>query len=849
MNASNKSNLFLVLDGNALLHRAWHAIPPLMTKEGLVVNAVYGFINILEKLLEQQKPTHVAVAWDLPGGTFRHEAEVTYKAQRTEKEPELYAQIPMIQEILTAYGIPSISVPGFEADDVIGTISAHCTKRKEKCLIVTGDHDTMQLINDYVNVLTFVKGVSQTKTYQAADVKERFGVTPAQMIDYKILVGDSSDNIKGFPGIGPKTAGILLEKYKSVDGIVEAEKDGLLEKKYEKHFANVQNQVDALRNLVTIKLDLKDVPDEPSMYIPQTNAATLHTLFTQYEFKTLAQKYAQGTLMMSSSARPSEKASTLFEEVDSITKLISKENLFYGFLWNETCVVSDGSRFARVSEGEMTKLIATEGMLVTHDAKGLLHVLGAKEIKSTFFDLILGAYLIDSNTRDYGLGALAEMYNQRALEDSIESQLGTIIKIHTLFLERIKLDELTRICELEHAVLPTLYFMEARGIKVDTKRFGELSEFTQKEIAKLETQIHTLAGREFNIQSPSQLAVILFEDLGLPTKGIKKTKSGYSTRASELEKLWDTHSIIQLISEYRELAKLKSTYIDVFPQLVDKDDRVHTTYNQTGTVTGRLSSTDPNLQNIPIRTELGNMIREAFIAQDGYSLVSIDYSQIELRLAADLSNDEEFITAFNNGADIHTFTASRVLGKKESEVTPEDRRSAKAINFGILYGMGVRSLSRGTGFSQTEATQFIARYFEIHKGIAKYIIDTKAYAHANGYVKTAWGRRRYLPEISSGIQMLVAQAERMAINTPLQGTKADVVKQAMIDVDVWIKERGFNIRPLLQVHDELVFEIPKDEIAELVPQIQKVMESVWVGRVKLTVNCKVGTNWGNMSAL
>ena len=846
VNQSEKTQkTFLILDGNALLHRAWHAIPPLTTQDGRVVNAVYGFINILEKLLDTHAPTYVAVAWDLPGGTFRHEAEETYKAHREEKEPELYDQIPMIQEVLEGYGIPSLAVPGFEADDILGTIAHQFANRDIHCLIATGDHDTMQLVNKHVSVLIFVKGVSQTKIYSPKEVVERFGVMPEQMIDYKVLVGDASDNIKGFPGIGPKTAAEILQAYESLDGVMQEAEAGLLPKKWQRRFEpikEIRQSIEDLRLLVTIRTDVK-IPKKISEYAPHIDQELLHAQFEDLEFKTLALKYAN---------HRTDTGKTVTQDA-SLSPLVAYKDLkitdrtWFVLLSDEGFLVGDGVQVARATEKQIKDLIAQKIVIVTHDAKGILHMLHASNINATFFDVILGAYILESNTRAYTLNAIAGDFLSKKYVNA--SDMEQLVALHKEFSKRLAEDGLERIATLEQEVLPVLYRMESFGIAIDLLALKDLSKNMDHEITKLEKKIYRLAGREFNIQSPSQLAVVLFEDLQLPTKGIKKTKTGYSTRASELEKLWETHAIIEHVSEYREVTKLKSTYIDALPSYADKDSRIHTTFNQTGTVTGRLSSTDPNLQNIPIRTDLGNMVREAFVADKGYKLVSIDYSQIELRLIADIANDQALLEAFDAGEDIHTVTAARVFGKDSAHVTHEERRQAKAINFGILYGMGSRSLAKATHVSQTEATSFMEKYFQIHAGVATYIEEIKKFAHDHEYVKTAWGRRRYLHEINSGIPMLIAAAERMAMNTPIQGSKADVVKQAMIDVDAWIRTQKEDIRMLLQVHDELVFEIPERIIHDVVPHITKMMESAWNGRVNLVVHCKIGASWGKMTSL
>lgn len=842
--------LFLILDGNALLHRAWHAIPPLTTQDGTVVNAVYGFTTILEKLLEQYDPAYMAVAWDLPGGTFRHEADETYKAHRTEKEPELYDQVPMIQDLLELYGIPSLSEPGFEADDLLGAISHKFASKDLHCMIVTGDHDTMQLVTDDISVLTFVKGVSKTKTYTPDAVKERFQVTPAQMVDYKVLVGDSSDNIKGFPGIGPKTAVAILEEYGDLDVVLKTAKDGLLPAKWQKRFEGeeIERLVSDLRHLVTIRTDI-DTPDDLDFYKVHVDESALYDALLSYEFKTLAARYVEAARSEGSVTTTKD---SLLQETSSASEL-SGDSAFL-VLHEESLYLFDTSSYVALSEKEVAFLFEgslVSGTIIVHDLKGLLHAQGVDPAGVTFSfrDLFLEAYVVDENVRDYSLAGLYEFFLQKQLGEGLEDTHGAMKALAEYFDSEIKEEDLQHIHALEHQVLPVLYHMESLGIQVDLDALSSLSELTANEIAKLEAVIYKDAGEEFNINSPSQLAGILFDVLELPTKGIKKTKTGYSTRASELEKLWDAHPIIEKVSQYRELAKLKSTYIDALPTYVDEKDHIHTTYNQNGTVTGRLSSTEPNLQNIPIRTELGNKVRSAFVSAEGYSLVAIDYSQIELRLVAEISEDEAFIQSFLDGKDIHTATAARVFDISDDAVDSDMRRKAKAINFGILYGMGSRSLARATDTTQKEAKAFIEKYFELHTGIAKYLEETKAQVHEKGFVQTLWGRRRRLPEIDSGIQMLVASAERQAINAPIQGTKADIVKQAMIDVESWIRSQDKDVRMLLQVHDELVFEISTQDLDEVVPRLSELMQNVWSGRVPLLVNAKVGVNWGEMTDL
>lgn len=896
-----------ILDGNALLHRAWHAVPPLATKDGLIVNAVYGFTNVVEKIRLSFKPDYLCVAWDLPGKTFRHEAVESYKATRAKKEPELYAQIPMIQELLLSYHVPSYSAPGYEADDVIGTVAEIVKNQGVNVVIVTGDMDALQLVDDHVRVLSFVKGVSETKVYDESAVVERIGLKPEQLIDYKALRGDTSDNIAGIAGIGEKGALELIQKFGTVDGIFEALKKGEVPSKFAKKLEGKEKVAEESRMLVTI---IRDVPlkfhlDETVYQAP--NLDSLLELFRKYEFRSLLRKYStamsdleievppiddmngnvgaplvgahvdvQSDVAKKESKKNSGSKIELIRDLASLELALAKiQDTTIGILLgtqtpdlfgttHAAFAISDGSHTVCVMSPSkalldaLHKKISRAEKVVVHDEKFLMHTLDWK-FTNEVFDVMIASYLLNAGSRSYDICTiLDEELGVKNTELSVSytsekdyKKLADLAQ-HLPALEKVlrkKLHETEQEHVYDHIempLIPVLSKMEEKGIEVDVKALAVFSKELAKNITSLEKKIRDIAGEDVNVNSPSQLAHVLFETLGLSTKQIKKTKTGFSTAASELEKLMDEHEVVPMISEYRELAKLQSTYVEALPKQVAKDGRIHTTYNQTIAATGRLSSIDPNLQNIPIRTELGREIRKAFVAAKDCVLVSADYSQIELRLVAILANDRPFIDAFNAGADIHTRTAAEVWEISEEEVSKDQRRAAKAINFGIMYGMGPRSLSRSTGLSMTEAKTFIEKYFTIHSAVREYLDTLKKKAHDDGFVQTYFGRRRYFPEIESGMQMLVAQAERMAQNMPIQGTQADIVKMAMLSVDGWLKQSQLRANILLQVHDELVLEVHKDDVPLVCKGLKEMMEGVAKFEVPLNVEVKVGENWGEM---
>ncbi|MFH1405190.1 MAG: DNA polymerase I [Patescibacteria group bacterium] len=854
-----KKETILLLDGNALLHRAWHAIPPLTTKSGLVVNAAYGFAVVLEKMLEQEKPDYMAVAWDLPTPTFRHELYKEYKAHREEKAQELYDQIDIIKEILSAYGIPSYSTTGFEADDVIATLAKKAQKKGMKARIVSGDLDLLQLVDDGIEVLFFKKGISQTQLYDLKAVEERFALTPSELIDFKALRGDPSDNIPGVAGIGEKGATELIQTHGSIKNLIQALKNDEVPDKYAKKLKGQEKTMEESRKLVEL---VHNIPVDfifSQAKISEPDKQKLVTLFKDLEFRTLLRKYINDT-----PAPPiaNNQARVQVEGTLAFCVLEQPADLFGATLC--AIAISDGKDTTIIANPnkkqieEIKEKIRKAEQIVVHDLKSLIYSIGVTP-DSRFFDLMVASYLLHSGSRNHDIPSLAKELLDKRLPDfpksistekekqALEQVISSMPVLAQSAQKELEANGMKKIMEeIEMPLIHVLQEMEHNGIEIDVDSLGTFSEELKTQIEKLEKEIVEFAGEQFNVNSTQQLAQVLFEKLELPTKGIKKTKTGISTAAPELEKLMEAHPIIPLISEYRELAKLQSTYVEALPKLVGKDGRVHTSFNQTVTATGRLSSSDPNLQNIPIKTELGRKIRKAFVAGKGKVLVCADYSQIELRLVAVLAKDQAFIKAFKEGADIHTRTASEVFGVEEDKVTKEQRRAAKAINFGIIYGMGPRALGRATDMSMSEAKEFIDKYFQIHHAVRDYLDGTKIKAHDEGFVQTLLGRRRYFPEINSGVQMLVAQAERMAINMPVQGTAADIMKMAMISVQGWLEHSDWPAKLLLQVHDELVLEVNKDAVDGVARGVQELMQSVVSLEVPLVVDVEVGKNWGDL---
>jgi DNA polymerase-1 len=889
----------IIVDGNAILHRAWHAMPPLQTKDGRLVSAAYGFTTMLMKVLKELEPTHVAVTFDLPGGTFRHEAFEKYKAHRVKQPQELYDQIPMVKRVLDGYGIPVFEAEGYEADDVIGTLSKIVAKDVET-IIVTGDLDTLQLVDKRTKVYTLRKGISDVVIYDEAAVRQRYGLSPDQLIDYKALRGDTSDNIPGLRGIGEKGASELLQKHGTIEGIYRAlKKDpNSFKPRLVDALTSGEKDVPLSKQLVTI---VRDVPIDFSLEktkLGPPDMAALAETFRDLEFRTLLPKVQReaastGTSKSAGRKQPASRKKEADSEIfaadaaaDFRAAFSGAGSLAFRFVYAggdriaprfAGLALCDGKRSAAIPFGAdgipapIRTLLAGATRLIGHDVKDDMTALASigLDLPAETDDTMIMSYLLNPGSRAHKLSDLifdstgkAAPAQQDTLfaEDRLASasaEAASVFGICDALEAKLKDEKLQALYrDVERPLIPVLSAMERHGIKVDAAFLKRMGEKMQKRLDELSASITEAAREPFNINSPAQLQRILFEVLKLPTKGIKKTGTGQlSTGADELEKLRGEHPIIKQIFEHREYSKLLSTYVTAIPLLIDAGTkRLHSHYNQAVAATGRLSSSDPNLQNIPIRTELGREIRKAFIAEKGCKLIAADYSQIELRIAASIANDGKMIEAFKAKADIHTATAAEIWEVAPDQVTFEQRRAAKAINFGILYGMGANSLAASAGLSVPEARNFIKKYLTVYKGLQSYMDEAKAQAKTLGYVETLFGRKRYLPEINSGVPFVRAEAERMAVNMPIQGTNADIIKMAMIKLHARIgKKYGFgkdaDVKMLLQVHDELVFEVREPLVKEASGWIREAMEGVAELKVPIDVEVETGDTWGDLEAL
>jgi len=887
----------VIIDGNAIVHRAYHALPPMRVKDGTVVNAVYGFASMLLKIINDVKPEYLAVSFDVAGGTFRDDIFVDYKATRVEADQALYDQFPLVYELVDAFNIPIFTKKGFEADDVMGTIAHHVKngKTKIKTLIVTGDKDLLQLVDDKENIEIYLlkKGMSEFESCDEKTVFEKMGFAPNMVISYKSLRGDASDNIPGVKGIGDKTAVSLISKIGNIDEIYKQLKNKK-SKLYQEFSASViskletdQTQAFMSKELATIKTDIEDIDfDLVKAETKDFDRDKVVKLFQKFEFYSLLKRLEGGKNVTTENSGNKKTKTKFSKKIINVNKDnwkevladIKKERIFVvKEIMQGTDMFADhdfslllstyfGNYFFDKLDDKIFEIFTdSKKTLVGHDIKNLVKLLKLNnvEVKNRLFDTMIASYILNTSTRAHDLKSLALRElgreinlaeNQKSLfgvnpQDLLEGVLA-ILEIYSLYNDKIikeKYEDLYN--NIEIALLPVLAQMELNGVFVDVDLLSDLSKQVTKEIAKLEKNIWKESGEEFNVASSTQLRDVLFEKMGLPTEGIKKGKTGYSTAASELEKLHDIHPIIDYIENFRELEKLRNTYIDVLPTLINKTTgRIHTTYNQTIASTGRLSSSEPNLQNIPIRTELGKKVREVFVAEKGHTLVAADYSQIDLRVVACLAKDEKMIDIFKSGQDIHTATAAAIHGVKLEEVDKEMRRSAKEVNFGVLFGMGAFGLSSRTGISRYEAQEFIDKYFNTFSGVKKYIEGVIEKGKKEGYVETMFGRRRYIPELISNNFQLRSSGERMAISMPVQGTEADIMKLAMIAVDKKIIEKGLSdkAKMILQVHDEIVLEVEesvKDEIAEIV---KNEMQTVVKLEVPLDVEVSIGYCWGRL---
>lgn len=891
---------FIIIDGNAIIHRAYHAIPPLTTKEGKMVNAVYGFTSMLLKVISDLKPVYVAVSFDMAGGTFRDQVYDKYKATRVKSDQELYDQIPWVHEVVEAFDIPIYEKEGFEADDVIGTIATELKKQKDiEMIIVSGDKDLLQLVGGNTEVYMLKKGLSEMELYNSEKVTEYFGFGPERVVDYKALRGDTSDNIPGVKGIGEKTATELIQKVGGIDEIYEKiEKlkdykirDAVIEK-LKKDEAGARMS----KELATIHCSVPDVGfdlEKTKFTFPEKEK--LLPLFQKFEFVSLLKRIPGGSTESTENtkAQKAQKArkqgapkvisvssqnfEAFFTDVEKTQEFGAKEvlqgaNIYDGKLLGFVFITAKNCYYAALeslNDKEVKKLYSLfedkKKILIGHDLKSLIKVLqtGFIQVGNQLFDLMIASYVLNSSTRAHDMVSivLRELGEEVSLPPKENlfgidpaALAGEACYFHSLYeIYKKELEKDTNFGlfqRVEMELIPVLAHMELAGVAVDTELLAELSKEVAAALKKVTKKIWDYAGEEFNVASSVQLRDILFEKMGLKIEGIKKGKTGYSTAASELDKLRGVHPIIECIEEFRELAKLQNTYIDVLPTLVHpKTNRIHGSFNQAVAATGRLSSTDPNLQNIPIRTELGRKIRDAFVSEPGNLLITADYSQIELRIVASLANDEKMIEIFKNGKDIHTATAAAINNVPLEKVTKDMRRAAKEVNFGVLYGMGAFGLASRTGISVPEAKEFIEKYFEEFAGVKKYLDETLKEARKTGFVETLFGRKRYIPDLNAKNFQLRSAAERMAINMPIQGTAADLMKMAMIAVYEnmkALKHESSDVRMILQVHDELVLEVKKGLEEEISEMLVEAMEGVVQLKVPVEVHVDVGTRWGEM---
>ncbi|MDB5225628.1 MAG: polA [Candidatus Adlerbacteria bacterium] len=800
----------VILDTHAILHRAYHAMPDFSSAKGEPTGALYGLITMLVKIINDLKPDYIAAAYDLPGGTFRHAAYEDYKANRIKADDDLYVQINRARDILKGFGIPIYEAQGFEADDVLGTIAEQLKKSKDiDVIIASGDLDTVQLVDGTkTRVFTLRKGLTDTVFYDEDAVHARFGFGPKSIPDLKGIAGDTSDNIKGVPGVGEGSAVKLLQAYDTIEKIYAAiKKEGVeavaaktgVQKRFVQLVADNRESAEFSKVLATIRCDAPvtfEIPEKG--WHEAVDQARVMDMLAEFDFRSLMPRVKEMLKQEGSSGENSQK------------KVLGSP---------------DGS----LGEDPSGQTIFPEIFA------------GADIPPEEFHKAAIAVSVLDSNIAEPDYEDICRMGRSR---DFAEAYANLLAQIKERELEFIYND-------IELPLSPVLRRMEGRGVLVDKGFLKKLSKEYRTELDQICARIYKHAGGEFNVSSPKQLGEILFDKLGLVTK--KKTAGGQrSTKESELQKLLGTHPIIEDILAYRELSKLLSTYIDSIPTLLDEESRLHTRYVQIGAATGRMASKDPNLQNIPIKTELGRRIRHAFVATPGMKLVSFDYSQIELRIAAILSGDEGLLEIFREGRDVHAEVAARVFGKNSSLDAREQRRRAKVINFGILYGMGVMALQQGLGTSRKEAQEFYDQYFVAFPRLAGYMDSIKGQANKHGYTETMFGRRRYLDGIKSPIPYVRASAERMAINAPMQGTQADIIKIAMIEIDKLLGD-NMDAYQLLQVHDELVFEIREDKIAHYAPKIRKIMEEALPEKdaqgVPILAEGKSGADWGTMEKI
>lgn len=837
---------FLAIDGNSILNRAFYGIKLLTTKDGQYTNAIYGFLNILIKLEQEIKPDGVAVAFDLKAKTFRHKMFDGYKAGRKGMPDELAQQMPVLKEILADLGYTIVTKEGFEADDILGTIAKSCSARGDVCYIATGDRDSLQLIDEnvYVALATTQMGKGHTQIMDREAVFEKYGLYPDKLIDLKALMGDASDNIPGVKGVGEKTAVTLLQNFGSLDGVYENIDDAKIKKGVREKLAADREMAYLSRTLGTIKCDV-EIETSAQAYTRQpVNAEKVSRTLKSLEMFSLAEKLVP---------HHSAENISLFDVVEkALEKVEIKE---FDNLPDKAIVYRNDDRFIIMWDKDIYSCSFDSELLkkyleddskekIAYDSKDIYTFCIPKniEVKNISFCMKLAAYLSNPNAPSYDFERITASCDAVAVFDCDDSFAPFAMEVYSHYKDFVEKENQQQLLyEIEMPLAKVLAEMEYEGFGIDKTSLEEFGNMLKDNVERYIREIYDMVGYEFNLNSPKQLGKALFEDLQLPAG--KKTKSGYSTSAEVLEGLRKYHPVIDKILNYRTYQKLNSTYVEGLKDKIRADGRIHTTFNQTETRTGRISSGEPNLQNIPVRTQLGQELRKFFVAKDGHVLVDADYSQIELRILAHISGDESMREAFINNADIHTQTAAKIMKLPIEAVTPEIRSSAKAVNFGIVYGIGAFSLSKDVGITVKEASQFIKNYLDTFVGVKEYMNTITQFAKENGYVATLYNRKRILPEINNSNRNIQEMGKRMAMNTPIQGTSADIIKIAMVKVSQRLKAENMKAKLILQVHDELIVEAPLEEAEKAAAILQEEMQNAAQLSVPLKVDVNKGENW------
>ncbi len=877
MNKLTGKKVLAIIDGKSVFYRGYYAMSNLSTKDGTPTGGVFGFASMALEVIKRLEPDYVCVAWDKPKTNIRRRLELypAYKAGRKPAPPDFYEQIPLLHELLEAFGWPLYELDDYEADDIMGSLAVQATTKDIETMLITSDMDMLQLINPHVHVYALKTGLSNIELYSPKSFETKYGIRVDQFLDLKALKGDSSDNIPGVPGIGEKGALDLLKQHGTLDGVyenIELIRDSVKKKLVAgKESAYLSKQLAAIWTDAPIELDLKKLD------VAHCNPEQVKRVLTKLEFTSLVKRLPDVMQVAASEEQTAIRLSglksyelSLFNTGDKFDQGKNTDTYFVLPVYSDShkktvthlAIANEHGKGSiiladQLTDSEVQKaLINLSGTIVTYDAKALLKQFVAwLDTERTIFDVQIAAFMLNSLTRDQSIAGLAREWldletEAEEMDELARLRLDTAVlaKLHSLFKRELAKSDNAKLQKLfndvEMPLIPVLARMEHEGIQLDTGYLASMADQIEDIVSDLEQQIYGNADMEFNIGSPAQLAEILFEKLDLPKDGIKKGKTGYSTAATELDKLRSLHPIIDLISQWREVTKLKNTYVDTLPKMIDSHSRLHTTYALTVAATGRLSSNDPNLQNIPVRTELGRQIRTAFVAGPGKMLVSADYSQQELRLAAYLSNDEKLIELFNDDIDVHTVTAAEVYGRAPEDVTKNMRRDAKVVNFGIMYGLSTHGLVAATGMTYEQAKHFIKKYFEVRPKLVDYIDSVKEKAKTEGYVETIMGRRRPTPDVKSSNFMVRESALRAAVNMPFQGSAADIMKLAMVQVANKLK--GSDSQMLLQIHDSIIVECPEEEAEDVAKLIKTTMENAYPLPIKQTVDTSIGRNWGEL---